>query len=97
MIKHIVMWNLKEENKEKNALEIKNKLESLKAIIPQIRSIEVGRNFNESDMAYDLVLYTEFETKEDLEIYQNHSAHKAVAKFVAEVRTARAVGDYEVK
>jgi len=97
MIKHIVMWNLKEENKEKNALEIKTRLEALKTIIPQIHSIEVGRNFNESDMAYDLVLYTEFETKGDLEIYQNHPAHKAVAKFVAEVRTARVVGDYELK
>jgi len=97
MIKHIVMWNLKDENKEKNALEIKTRLEALKEVIPQIGSIEVGRNFNDSDVAFDLVLYTEFKTKEDLEIYQNHPAHKAVAKFVAEVRTARVVGDYELK
>ena len=95
MVKHIVMWKLKEENREENAKIIKERLEALKAVIPEILHIEVGRNFTDSDMAYDLALYTEFESRQDLEVYQNHPAHKAVAAFVAEVRTARAVADYE--
>jgi len=89
------MWKLKEENREENAKIIKERLEALTAVIPEIQHIEVGRNFTDSDMAYDLALYTEFDNRQDLETYQNHPAHRAVAEFVAEVRTARAVADYE--
>ncbi len=95
MIKHIVMWKLKEENKEQNAIEIKTKLEKLCDLISQIKKIEVGINFNESNAAYDLVLYSEFASVEDLEIYQNNPAHKEVAKLVGQCTITRAVVDFE--
>jgi len=67
MIKHIVMWKLKDfaagSNKNENAVKIKTELEMLKSKIPEIKKLEVGININESETAYDIVLYSEFETK----------------------------------
>ena len=39
MIKHVVMWKFKEENKEANMQKAKELLMSLPALIPEIKSI----------------------------------------------------------
>jgi hypothetical protein len=100
MIKHIVFWKLKEEangnDKATNALLIKEKLEALKGQIEGLLKIEVGVNFENSEMSADVALYTEFATVEDLNFYQQHPKHKAVQAFVGEVRSSRQVVDYEV-
>ena len=74
MVKHIVMWKLKEEaegkTKKENAEIIKSSLEGLKNKISEIVEIEVGINWNDSDAAYDVVLYSVFNTREDLDSYQ---------------------------
>ncbi|NLM34514.1 MAG: Dabb family protein [Clostridiales bacterium] len=99
MIKHIVMWKLKEfaegKSKLENAQIIKSDLEALKDKIEQIKYIEVGININESEQAYDVVLYSEFNSMEDLNTYQNHPEHVKVAEFVGKVREARVVTDYD--
>ena len=98
MVKHIVMWKLLDhaegKSKEENIAYIKDRLEGLKDVIPQIRFIEVRANFNPN--GFDAVLYSEFDSPEDLDIYTNHPAHKAVAEYVAKIRTDRVVGDYVV-
>jgi len=100
MIKHIVMWRLKDfaqgRNREENAVELKSALESLKDKIREIRYIEVGIDVNRSDAAFDVVLYSEFDRLEDIETYQKHPEHLKVAGFVSEIRSERAVVDYEV-
>jgi len=99
MIKHIVFFRLLDSaqgcSKAENALKIKQLLEGLRGEIAQIRAIEVGLNYNEGPTAWDVALYSEFDTREDLEIYQEHPSHKKVAAFVASVRSDRAVVDYE--
>lgn len=99
MIKHIVMWKLsplsEQKTKKENAEKIKVMLENLRQYIPQINKIEVGINFNESDAAYDVVLYSEFASADDLQIYQKHPEHIKVAEFIAKVKTDRVVADYE--
>ncbi len=99
MVKHIVMWKLKEEAEGASRLEnlrtMKQMLESLKDRIPFLRSIEVGINFNSDPGAYDIVLATGFNDRRDLEAYQNHPDHKRVADFIGRVREHRAVVDFE--
>lgn len=99
MIKHIVAWKLKDEaegnNKKENAKIIKERLEALRNIIAEIKNIEVGVNINDSSAAYDAVLYSEFETIEDLEKYQKHPEHVKVAEFIGKIREDRIVVDYE--
>lgn len=100
MIKHIVMWKLEEsaegKNKQENALIIKNGLEALKGIIPEIIEIEVGIDFLKSDQSYDVVLYSTFASTEDLNIYQDHPEHKKIGAFIGKVRNSRVVVDYEI-
>lgn len=100
MIKHIVMWKLKEEalgnSKKENALLIKDKLEALRGQIPEILDLEVGIDFLESEQSYDIVLVSTFASKEALDIYQKHPKHVEVGAFVGEVRLTRTVVDYEV-
>jgi hypothetical protein len=99
MIKHIVMWRLKDEaagaTKEENALKLKDALESLKGKIEPLKAAEVGINFNPSPAAFDVVLYSEFEDQDGLNAYQNHPEHVKIVDFVGEIRTDRAVVDYE--
>ncbi|EMS73955.1 Dabb family protein [Ruminiclostridium cellobioparum] len=100
MIKHIVMWKLKDfaEGKDKieNAKFIKTSLEELRNRIKQIKFLEVGININNSEQAYDAVLYSEFENVEDLNFYKNHPEHLKVSEFCSKVRSARVVTDYEI-
>jgi len=99
MVKHIVMWKLKDfaegKSKEENIKFIKAELENLANIIPQIKFLEVGENIL-PDKDYDAVLYSEFESVEDVEIYQNHTEHKKVAAYIAKIRDGRVSGDYIV-
>ena len=53
-------------------------------------------NFEPSSAAYDLALYSVFESPEALAAYQQHPEHAAVADFIAKVRSERVVVDYEV-
>jgi SNF2 family DNA or RNA helicase len=98
MIKHIVMWKLKDFaegcDKLENAKKIKTLLEALKDKIEQIIFLEVGININSSDMAYDAVLYSEFQDVEKLLEYKNHPEHIKVAAFVGKVKEKRVVVDY---
>lgn len=98
MIKHIVMWKLKDfaegKNKIENAKEIKVMLENLKDKIEEIEFIEVGININPSEQAYDVVLYSEFKDEDALETYQRHPEHVKVGEFIGRVREERAVADY---
>lgn len=99
MLKHIVMWKIKglHEGMEKDEImdRIKRELEGLKDAIPQIKTMEIGKNSNELPTSFDIALYSEFESKEDLEIYREHPEHVKVAQFVRQVTTDAVVVDYE--
>lgn len=101
MIKHIVMWKLLKEaegaTKSVNAQKMKQMLESLKHSIPEIITIEVGLNIERSETAYDVVLYSEFDNEQALQVYQEHPDHQEVASFVRRVVQNRAVVDYIVE
>jgi len=101
MIKHIVFFGLADsaegKSKAENAQIIKSGLENLIHLIPQIKKIEVGINYpNAPKTNYDIALYSEFDTMEDVDIYQEHPEHKKVAAYIAKVKISRAAVDYEV-
>lgn len=99
MIKHIVMWKLKDEahgnDKATNAKLIKEKLEALSGKIDGLLKIEVGIDFLGGGN-FDVALYSELRKKEDLEIYQNHPLHQAVLPFIREAVIDRKAVDFEV-
>lgn len=98
MLKHIVMWKLEEfaegKSKAENARWMKEHLEALVGVIPQIKSLEVGINVNKSDAAYDAVLVSTFENEADLSTYQTHPEHVKVSTYCNKIRISRVVADY---
>ncbi|HZZ85576.1 MAG TPA: Dabb family protein [Anaeromyxobacteraceae bacterium] len=56
--------------------------------------LEVGLNAVPSQGAFDVVLYSEFESAEALAAYQQHPEHERVADFVGRVRAERVLVDY---
>ncbi len=99
MIRHIVMWKLKDfekpEIKALNASKLKDELYALKKEIVQIRALNVGVNLNPEN-EYDIVLESEFDNFDDLKTYQKHPAHLKVVEFLKTVRVLRASIDYEI-
>lgn len=100
MIKHLVFFKLADEaqgnTKAQNAQLIKEQLEALKGVIPQIRAISVSVNHAEAPADnYDIVLDSEFDTLADVKAYAVHPEHVKVVQFIGKVKTERAAIDYE--
>lgn len=100
MLKHIVMWRFKEQadgkSRQEHACWMKEQLERLVGVVPEIRALEVGVNVNPGPMAYDAVLVSLFDNAEALARYKAHPAHRAVSDYCKQVRENRTVVDYEV-
>lgn len=101
MIRHIVMWKLKENaagaTKKKNAEKLKLILEGLKTNIEEIKAVEVGIQINgDEDEALDVVLTCDFETELDFQMYTRNAHHKKAEDFIASVADKRYFVDYKV-
>lgn len=95
MVKHIVMWRLRETaSKKEDAATIKALLEGLAGRIPGLLKVEVGVNFIEDANAADVVLYSEFTDRAALETYQAHPLHQAVVPRVKALAVERRSADY---
>lgn len=101
MIKHIVMWKLKDSaegrTKAENAKMMKQKLESMPPLIPELDSVEVGIHMFEGggDPICDVVLIAECENEEHLHAYAAHPEHKKVVEFILKVVNERRVVDFQ--
>ena len=100
MVKHIVFWKLKDDlqgsAREERLRQIKDGFEALQGVIPGLRHIEIGFDFLKSPDSVDIILYSEFESREALAGYTNHPGHLGMLPIVREVRVERRAGDYEV-
>jgi len=97
MVKHIVMWRLRDgASKAADAKTIKSLLEGLSGKIPGLLKIEVGVNFIEDANASDAVLYSEFVDRAALAAYQSHPLHLAVVPEVKARAIERRSADYFV-
>ncbi|MBW8872011.1 MAG: Dabb family protein [Leifsonia sp.] len=97
-IRHVVSWKLAtadETERAEHAARIKRGLESLPAVIPQLRSLQVGISVVPGD-DYDVVLISDFDSLDDIQVYQEHPAHLEVAGFIRSVVASRSAVDFEV-
>ena len=93
-VKHIVMWNVlgsSEQEKEAAVAVVKSRFESLRGLVP---GMALCVDFSRVNYACDIVLYTEFESKEALAAYATHPAHLKVRDELDGVRVARYQVDY---
>ncbi|HNX26425.1 MAG TPA: Dabb family protein [Phycisphaerae bacterium] len=100
MIKHIVLWKLKQTADGSTAVEnaqiMKERLEALNGRIPGMKKLEVGIDFSRTQASFDVALYSEFESRKALDDYQVHPEHMAVRKFIGGVIEGRHIADYEI-
>ena len=100
MVKHVILWKLKEEltaeEKENVKVGIKEGLEGLAGNIPGLVDIKVNIN-GLATSTVDVMLDTTFENAEALAAYATHPKHVAVADSKVRPYTAnRACMDFEV-
>jgi hypothetical protein len=100
MIKHIVLWTLKnrenEQSRDETAVAIKGKIEAMRGRIPGLLHIEGGVDFSRSADSWDIALYAELESHEALAAYHVHPAHEDFKAFIGPRRSQRTLIDYEV-
>lgn len=101
MIRHIVMWKLKETaegaTRAENLVKLKALLEGCRHLVPGTpASLEVG--FAEPGLysTYDIALVSDFADKAALAAYQDHPDHVVVKQFAQAVAEARQCVDYVV-
>ncbi len=94
------MWKLKPQaegaDRAANAARMKARLDSCAQLVPGIRRWEVALAQPGLEATCDVILVSEFETKADLDAYQNHPRHVAMKPFIGAVREQRHCMDYEV-
>ena len=101
MIRHIVMWKVKDgalgNTKEQNIALMKQQLELLEDKVGKnngLLEVEVGVGFN--PRGYDISLICTLMSLNALKIYDVHPEHLKVKEFVSQVASERVVVDYEI-
>ena len=92
MVKHIVLYTLKEGVEKKAAIEmIASVLEPLVGRIPGLLHLEVRPAFNGLDYA----LYSEFESRDALSAYAVHPLHEEAKGHFFHLLDKRYAADYD--
>ena len=100
MVKHIILWNLKDElsdeEKTKIKIEAKTNLENLVGQIPGLIDLNIQTTYYESSNV-DLMLDSTFESIDALKQYSIHPKHvEMAAKYVRPYTSKRSCIDYEI-
>jgi len=100
MVKHLVMWRMRQRGIDLNALgaraEILRAIDAMRVGIDGLRAVELGFNQSRASDASDLALYSEFDTWEALQAYEIHPLHEALKALIGPLRAERRVVDYEI-
>jgi quinol monooxygenase YgiN len=97
MIKHIVMWNIlgtSPDEKAHNVQRLKAAFEGMQPI-PGLLKLEIGLDLSGVDYACDVVLYSEFASRQALDDYARHPEHLRVRRELEGLRIARHQVDFE--
>ncbi len=98
MIRHIVMWKLKDQaeggTRAENAEKMRTLLENCRDVAPGTREFNVGIAAPGEESTYDLVLVSTFDDDAALNAYQVHAEHEKAKAFIGKVRETRQCVDY---
>ena len=99
MIKHIVMFKLKDTESKtayENAVEAKERFKTVIENVPSLKKGEAVINSDEApDSNYTIALICDFDDIDGLNSYQEHPVHKEFGAFIGTIKTERACIDYE--
>jgi quinol monooxygenase YgiN len=92
MIKHIVMWKLKD---PLDAPRFQAELATCAQLVPGMLTFEVAIRTPALDANCDVVLYSEFTDAAALNAYQMHPHHQQISAGLGALRDSRSILDYE--
>lgn len=99
MLRHLLMFKLKNQALGKSQAEnlkmLQSALNALPALIPEILHWEVAINVAKSPSSADLLLDSSFEDAAALERYRVHPEHQKVVELIEQICEERRVVDYE--
>lgn len=93
MIRHIVMYWLKDREKIEETVKI---LHSMRGRIPGLLKVEAAGDETHSERSCDLCLHTVLESREALKAYITHPAHLPVKEHMHSVMERSVSADFEV-
>ena len=94
MIRHIVIWTLRD---KQNIEHFRKELLGCKNLVPGIIEFEVGVRNDHLDASVDICLVSSFEDRCALQSYIEHPQHSKLSRALAPMRRERHVIDYEVE
>lgn len=94
MIRHIVLFKIKDEFKSEIPQLVKN-FEGMRGRIEGMLELQAGADILHSERSYDLALITVFLDRAAFDAYQTHPVHMPVRKRMHEVRSASVACDFE--
>ncbi len=96
MLKHIVLFKLKEGISEAQVEELATGLGRLPEIIEEIREFAFGRDVIGSERSYDFGLVSLFDDLAAMERYQVHPDHQKVVAIVKQICASVVAVDFEI-
>ena len=94
MIRHIVMFRIKDEFKSEIP-QIVEAFYGMKGRIEGMTDLEAGADLIRSPRSYDVALIAAFEDRAAFDAYQDHPVHMPVKKHMHEVMSSSVACDYE--
>ncbi|WNC69144.1 Dabb family protein [Thalassotalea nanhaiensis] len=99
MYRHLVLWKLKEQadgqSKDQLAITVKAKLDSLPALIKEVRQYDVGINIGSyGAQFFDVGLFSTFDNEEDFKAYCVYPEHDAVVAYIQSVTEDEQIVDF---
>lgn len=99
MIRHVINWKLNADDPDEKAAvfaQLADGFGALPHVIPEIKSLWIGRDLDETEGNWDVVLIVDYESTAGLEAYQQHPEHQKVVEYVRTVVSARTAVDFEL-
>ena len=96
MIRHIVLFKIKEEFKAEIPQLVKN-FYTMKGKVEGLLNLEAGADILGSERSYDLALICTFADRASFDAYQTHPAHMPVKKRMHEVREGSVACDFLIE
>lgn len=99
MIRHIVTWTLKSDDQEEKAAQtadIAARLSPLVDLVEGFDWLEIHSDMGGIDGNSDVLLVSQFASRDALNAYLDHPEHLAAVEVIREYFAGRAAIDYEV-
>lgn len=96
MIRHVAVFRFTSEFDEARRRHWMQLVADLPRHIPEIRSMTVGPDLVRGPNSHEIAIVADFDSLEDLDVYNRHPAHQPVLDISAPVKESLAVVDFQV-